>query len=236
MTVALPRTPSGARLSEVMLRMLRPAAASYVNRRWHVTMRGDGYVPATGPVILASNHIGWLDGPLLVIMSPRPAHALTKQEMFRGKTGRLLRSAGQISVNRRQTDAGAVRAAVTALRAGQVVVIYPESTRGAGDFGTVKAGAAYLSLVTGAPIVPVAIFGTRAAGQPSDVKPAKGERIDIVYGEPMSFERLDWPRDQNTVAQANEQLRKALQAHLEDAQRRTHRELPGPLPAGDHDV
>ena len=50
-------------------------------------MHGTERVPRTGPVIFASNHTGVIDGPLLAIFSPRPAHALTKVEMFKGCMG-----------------------------------------------------------------------------------------------------------------------------------------------------
>lgn len=235
MTLAIPLTESGARLHEFVLRLLRPLAAAYMNHTWNINQRGQEHVPKSGPVIMVSNHIGWLDGPLLVAVSPRPAHALTKSEMFAGKTGRLLTFAGQISVHRSTTDAGALRQAVTALRANQAVVVYPEGTRGGGEFDMVKGGAAYLALVTGAPVVPVAIFGTRLFGEHTDTKPGKGQRIDIVYGSPVRFDAVEWPRDKSSVAKANDELRDHLRAHVEDAQVRTKRELPGPLPAGDRD-
>lgn len=231
MTAPLPLTERGARLSATSLRWLRPLAGAYVRRRWEVRAHGEGNVPASGPVIFASNHIGWFDGPLLVATVPRDAHALTKSEMFEGKTGRLLRFAGQISTNRRATDAGAVRKAVTALRAGQAIIVYPEGSRGAGEFDKVKAGAAYLALVTGAPIVPVALFGTRLAGEHKDARPSKGQRFDIVYGSPITMEALDWPRDKASVAKANDELRGLLRSHLHDSRTRVKAELPGAPPS-----
>ena len=61
-------------------------------------------MPATGPVVMAANHVGWLDGPLLAICSPRPVHALTKQEMFAGALGAFLRAVGQIPLDRFHVD------------------------------------------------------------------------------------------------------------------------------------
>ena len=52
-------------------------------------VHGAEHVPRTGPVIFAANHIGVIDGPLLAIFAPRPVHALTKIEMFKGCAGRL---------------------------------------------------------------------------------------------------------------------------------------------------
>ncbi len=69
-----------------LLRLLRPPAARLVRTRWSVDVHHADRVPETGGVILASNHIGIIDGPLLAVLSPRPVHALTKQEMFAGTT------------------------------------------------------------------------------------------------------------------------------------------------------
>jgi 1-acyl-sn-glycerol-3-phosphate acyltransferase len=208
----------------------------YLRRRWEIRERGEWQFPDDGPVIVASNHIGWLDGPLLIATTPRPAHALVKKESFRGMTGVLLRLAGQISVQRDATDAGALRQAVQALRAGQSVVVYPEGTRDDGEFSTVKGGIGYLALVTGAPVVPVAIFGTRRSSEASDAKPPKGARIDVIYGPPIQFLNHSWPRQKESVAEATAQIHEHLSAHLADAKTKTELELPGKLPAGDpHD-
>lgn len=211
---------------------MRGRVAAYLHRRWGIHEIGRDLVPETGPVILASNHIGWLDGPLLVATSPRPPHAMVKEEEFAGKTGRLLRFVAQIKVARHRTDAGAVRMAVRALRAGQCVLIYPEGRRGDGEFTTFKGGATYLALVTGAPIVPVAIFGTRQPGEGPQARPAPGTRLDIVYGEPIQFPMQAWPRDRGMLEDAGEQIHDHLRAHVSQAKLAVKRDLPGPLPTG----
>ena len=69
----------------------RPVAAGAAARRGTtLEIHGAERVPATGPLVMAANHVGWLDGPLLAICSPRPVHALTKQEMFEGPLGSFL--------------------------------------------------------------------------------------------------------------------------------------------------
>ena len=233
--VALPLTPARMGLKTGGLKLLRSTLGPYMRRRWDINERGEWHVPSEGPVILASNHIGWLDGPLLIATTPRPAHALVKKESFEGRTGMLLRIAGQISIDRRSTDVGAVRRTVQALRAGQAVVLYPEGTRGDGEFTAIKGGIGYLALVTGAPIVPVAIFGTRKAGEAGDAKPEKGARIDVIYGPPIQFINHSWPREKESVTEATEQIHAHLLAHLADAKTKTTLELPGKLPAGDTD-
>lgn len=228
---------SGRGLPERGLGLLRSVTGGYFRRHWDLKVLSEEHFPEEGPVILASNHIGWLDGPLLIVTSPRPAHAMVKSEMFESKaTASLMKATGQIKVHRFTTDAGALRRAVQALRAGQVVVVYPEGTRGDGEFTTIKGGVGYLALVTGAPVVPVAIFGTRNAGEHKRVKPKKGARIDVIYGAPIQLARLDWPREKEDVAGANALIHEHLLAHLADAKTKTKLELPGKLPAGDQDA
>jgi len=222
-------------LPERGLRLVRRLARGHFRRRWDIREHGLDHVPRAGPVILASNHIGWLDGPLLFITSPRPPHALVKEEEFHGRTGRLLTFVGQIKVSRTRNDTGAVRRSVQALAAGQVVLIYPEATRGSGEFDAFKNGVAYLALVSGAPVVPIAIFGTRQAGEPSDARPANGTRLDIVYGEPIQLPMQVWPRDRGTMADAGDQIHDHLRAHVSRAKSVLKRDLPGPLPTGSTD-
>ena len=217
-------------LPEKMLGRLRRYAGVWLDRNWAIRTHGEANVPSSGPVILAANHIGWLDGPVLFLKAPRPAHALVKRELFVGKTGRFLTTAAQIPVNRLGTDVGALRTAAEALLAGQVVIIYPEGTRGAGEFKKVKGGAAWLALVSGAPVVPVAIFGTRPTGAHKDARPEKGATIDVVYGEPITFPKTPWPRTADEIASATKQIAKHLRKHLAAAKELTGRELPGPLP------
>lgn len=222
-------------LDEVGLKLLRWWFGRSLGRRYAIDERGVENVPATGPVILASNHTGWLDGPLLVARSPRPAHAMVKAESWEGPTGRLLRAAGQIMVDRDRRDVGAIRAALRALRAGQVVAMFPEGRRGAGDFATIRPGVAWLALASGAPVVPVAVLGTRGATAGADARPADGARIDVVFGLPLGVREVPWPRSGDVLESTTRQVHAHLKQHLARTLAETGRELPGPVLDGDHD-
>ncbi|MBE9928145.1 1-acyl-sn-glycerol-3-phosphate acyltransferase, partial [Cellulosimicrobium cellulans] len=67
---------------------------------WATEVVGAEHVPAHGPVVLAANHTGVVDGPLVLGVAPRPLHVLVKEEMFSGPVGWVLRAAGQIPVDR----------------------------------------------------------------------------------------------------------------------------------------
>jgi 1-acyl-sn-glycerol-3-phosphate acyltransferase len=214
----------------MLIRGLRAPARFVVRRRFGVTTHGVEHIPATGPVILASNHVGVADGPLLAIFSVRPVHALTKKEMFDGRLGRFLLSSGQVPLDRFNSDPAAVKACLRVLRDGGVVGIFPEGSRGSGEFHRFHRGAAYLGLVSGAPIVPVVQFGTREPGDGSSALPKKGGHVDLVYGAPYTCEAVPWPRTRQAVEEASRTLRDVMVAHLAYAKELTGRTLPGPIP------
>ncbi len=216
----------------LMLARLRLPARRYVRRRWDVRVQGIEQVPATGPVIFAANHIGVLDGPLLAVFAPRPVHALTKQEMFSGRLGRFLRRSGQIPLDRFATDPRAMRTALRVLRDGGAVGVFPEGNRGDGELHRFHHGAAYLALVSGATLVPVTILGSREPGGGIASTPARGGRIDLVFGTPVTTDARPWPRTPGMVRDASMLLRERMLETLDDARRSTGRDLPGPLPAG----
>jgi 1-acyl-sn-glycerol-3-phosphate acyltransferase len=221
--------PHPARL---MLNRLRPPAARYLLRRYRVQQHGAHRVPLEGPVILAANHVGILDGPLLAVFAPRPVHALTKQEMFEGRTGRFLRRSGQIPLDRYAADPRAVRTTLRVLRDGGAIGVFPEGTRGDGELHRFHHGAAYLALVSGAPIVPVILLGTRLPGGDINSVPPKGHQIDLVYGEPVRVEPKPWPRKPGMVRETSLLLQERMLSTLDEARTKTGRNLPGPLPAG----
>ena len=226
----LPATLDALHPPHRLLRVLRPVARELARRRWDIRLHGLEHVPAHGPAIVASNHIGLLDGPLMAAFTPRPVHVLTKKEMFDGRTGPFLRAVGQVPLSRHSIDLAAVKACVRVLRDGGVVGIYPEGTRGSGELRTFHRGAAYLALVTGAPVVPLVMFGTRERGGGVDSVPARGARFDFVYGPPVHWEAHPWPRTQAEVRRAAGELRNKLVEHLVDAMALTGRTLPGPIP------
>jgi 1-acyl-sn-glycerol-3-phosphate acyltransferase len=223
----LPRSDDVPRLPYRFGAVLRRAIRPVFGRYYDITLHDDHLVPATGPVILASNHLGVLDGPTLWCFAPRFVHALIKREMFTGKVARGLRAVGQIPIERNEVDPYAVRTALRVLRDGNALAIYPEGTRGAGDFARIKNGVAYLALATGAPVVPVACIGTRVAGISIGKPSPKGTRIDVVYGAPVFVPARPFPRRQSDVRALTADLHQTLRAHVQQAVVATGNPLPG---------
>lgn len=232
----LPATTETRFPSRYLLHPLRPVARAVVRSRYDVRLHDREHVPTEGPVIFAANHIGVLDGPLLAVFAPRPVHALTKAEMFESRFwGPFLKASGQISLDRFATDPAAVKQSVRVLRDGGAVGIFPEGARGPGDLGRFHRGAAYLSLVTGAPIVPVIMFGTRVAEGHTGSVPPRGARIDMCFRAPFTSGMRPWPRRREIVGRVSDDLRQRMLDDLYQASATTGRTLPGPLPAGERE-
>ncbi len=210
------------------LRMVRRPVGLLLRSLWQVRVHGAEHVPATGPVVLAANHIAMLDGPVLVACTRRLTFALGKRELFATRLGPVLAHVGQISIDRRARDTTGINKAVQVLRAGKVLAVFPEGRRGSGRVEQARGGAAYLALIAGATVVPVALLGTRDPGQEREALPHLRGAIHLVYGEPLAVPRTDWPRRRDEVRVWTERIRRHLAAHVVAAQALTGLPLPGP--------
>ncbi|MFH8341333.1 lysophospholipid acyltransferase family protein [Streptomyces sp. AM6-12] len=206
---------------------------------WKPRVLGAWKVPASGPVILAVNHSHNIDGPMVMGVAPRPAHFLIKKEAFIGPLGAFLTGIGQLPVDRTAADRAAITRALDLLAAGGVLGIFPEGTRGDGDFASLRAGLAYFAVRSGAPIVPVAVMGSSdRPGRLIKALPPVRSRVDVVFGDPFdAFEGVrssdeggggrraggSGRRTRRALDEATERIQKQLTAHLENARRLTGR-------------
>lgn len=211
----------------------RPLSRWIIRRRYDVRVLHPERFPRRGPVVVAANHVGVIDGPLMAIFAPRPVHALTKIEMFDGRLGAFLRQTGQIPLDRYRADPRAVRTSLRVLRDGGAVGVFPEGTRGGGEIEVFQRGAAYLSLVTGAPVVPLTFIGSREPGGGTNSLPPRKSRIDMVVGQPVPVSATPWPRTRMQVDALSDDLHQHMLAGLKEALAETGRSLPGPLPSGE---
>lgn len=183
--------------------------------RLHV--HGRELVPTSGPVVVVANHSAFIDGPLLFGLFRRRTVFWVKQEMFAGPLGWVLPRIGQIPVRRGSADRTPLTAAVGVLRAGGLVAIFPEGTRGSGDVEAVQQGAAWLARTTGAVVVPVVCRGTR---RPAGARRRFRPRVDVQVGKP-----IDVPPGGGRagLAAATETVRAELAAAVRDLDTRRSR-------------
>jgi 1-acyl-sn-glycerol-3-phosphate acyltransferase len=172
--------------------VVRPLSTTLARRRWS----GRSNLPSHGSVILAVNHVCVLDPLMLahfVYGAGRVPRFMATSGLFKVVgLRRVLRGAGQIPVYRDSPDAAdALRGAVESLRAGRVVVIYPEGgvTRDP-DYWPMRArtGLARLALTTGAPVVPVAVWGPQQVwGRDRRFRPLPRKTVAVAAGPPVDL-------------------------------------------------
>lgn len=199
----------------------RRIGVGVVHSLWRPRVLGAWRVPSAGPVILAGNHAHNVDGPMLLGTAPRPVHFLVKKEAFVGPLAPFLRSIGQLRVDRDAVDRAAVTQALAVLRGGGVLGIFPEGSRGAGDFAALRGGLAYFAVRSGAPVVPVAVLGSAVPGQRERLLPPLRSRIDVVFGEPFDVGDGSGARTRTAMDRAAERIRARLTDHLDHARRLT---------------
>lgn len=151
---------------------------------------GHEHIPADGPVVLASNHIGYLDFAFVVLAPPAPRREvrfLARDDFFTNPvSGSLLRQLGQIPVDVHGDPMGAAAAAQEVLERGEVIGIHPEGTISPSFVPRrAKSGVVRLADSVEAPIVPVALWGSQrivTKGRPAN--PTRGATVLVRYGEP----------------------------------------------------
>lgn len=119
-------------------------------------------VPSTGPLILVTNHVNFLDVPVLYThLLPRPVTGFAKAETWDNAVmGYLFDLWGGIPIQRGEADLQAIRSGLAALSAGKILAIAPEGTRsGNGVLGPGHPGVAWLALQSQAPLLPLVYYG-----------------------------------------------------------------------------
>ncbi|MEX0659756.1 MAG: lysophospholipid acyltransferase family protein [Egibacteraceae bacterium] len=168
------------------LHAVLPPMLTALYRPW---TEGLEHIPSAGPVILASNHLSFLDSVFLPAVLERPVFFLGKSEYFTGWKRYFFENVGVMPVARQGGDAGeaSLRKGQEILEAGRMLGVYPEGTRSPdGRLYRGKTGPARLAMRTGAPVVPIAMMGTFEILPPT-AKVPKVSRVGIRVGHPLDF-------------------------------------------------
>jgi 1-acyl-sn-glycerol-3-phosphate acyltransferase len=193
-----------------------------------ITVEGSHHVPVTGGAVIASNHVSYLDFifcGLGALQSRRLVRFMAKQSIFAHRVGGpLMRGMHHIPVDR---DAGAAsyKAALEALKAGEVVGVFPEATISQSfTVKEIKTGASRMAAATGVPLVPLALWGGQrlwTKGRKRDLT-RRHIPISIIVGEPL------YPTWQDKKETISVELRYRMQALLDRAQQNYPAQPSGP--------
>ena len=148
-------------------------------------------VPLTGPVILASNHLSFLDPPLVGAGVTRGINYMARKSLFRYPgIGALLRSWNAVPVDRDGGSAAGLKEILDRLKRGGAIIMFPEGTRSVdGRLQPARSGIGLAIIKSDAPVVPVRVFGTfEAYGKGVTLPRPHGVRVK--YGTPMDFAAL----------------------------------------------
>ncbi|MFI1017092.1 lysophospholipid acyltransferase family protein [Streptomyces sp. NPDC020965] len=179
--------------------LIRAVLGPFLRLMFRARVEGVENIPGSGPVILAGNHLTFIDSMIMPLACPRPVYFIGKDEYVTGKgiKGKVMAwfftGVGMIPVDRDGAN-GAVAALNTGRRMledGRVFGIYPEGTRSPdGRLYRGRTGIARLTLMTGAPVVPFAVIGTDKLQPGGSGLPRPG-RVTVRFGAPMEFSRYE---------------------------------------------
>lgn len=201
--------------------VLIPPIAVWFNWRFE----GLEQIPREGPALIACNHISYFDplghGRFVEKAGRRPRY-LAKSELYENwLLKRVLTGAKQIKVVRGSGDHGPIETALDALRRGELVVVYPEATiTKNADYSPMegKTGIARLSLASGVPVIPIAIWGSQHIWQRTGARSLKfGRPIWLKVGPPLDFSAYeDRPDDHDVRRTVTDAVMAELSMLVED--------------------
>jgi 1-acyl-sn-glycerol-3-phosphate acyltransferase len=155
-------------------------------------VHGAENIPPTGGVLLACNHVSFLDPHAVGAACPREVCFLARKTLFTGRLqSALMRSWNAIPVDLSgKPDIGGLKAIMDRLRHGYAVTLFPEGTRSRdGGFQEPKPGVGLLVAKAGVPVVPARMFGAYEAW-PRDRKLPRRCQVDIAFGKPVRYDAM----------------------------------------------
>jgi 1-acyl-sn-glycerol-3-phosphate acyltransferase len=193
-----------------MYRVLRRLLPPITDRWFRTRVEGLEHIPDTEPVILACNHLSFIDSILLPVAVPRPVYFLGKADYWDSwRTRWFFQGTGVVPVHRDGGEKGnaSLRTGVEILGRGDLLGIYPEGTRSPdGRLYRGKTGPVRMALEAGVRVVPCAVIDTHKA-MPTGTYLPKRHPVTIRYGPPLDFSRyLDRKEDPFVLRSATDEL------------------------------
>lgn len=172
-------------------RFIRGSAHFFLRATCGIRYEGRENVPAQGGLLIVSNHLSFLDPPMVSCAMPREIYFLARKTLFKKNGfGALIASLNSIPIDQDRPDMNGLRTIIKRLKAGHAVLLFPEGARSLD--GTMQPGASGAGLVAckaGVPILPVRLFGSYEAF-PRSTPERKGRftphPLRVVIGKPFT--------------------------------------------------
>ncbi len=201
---------------------------------------GQENIPRSGPLIVAINHIHFIDALIPGLVIPRRTVGMAKVEAFRTPgLGLGMRLYGAFPVQRGQVDRRAINRALAILRYGGAFAIAPEGTRSkTGGLQKARDGVTFVALRSGAPILPVAIAGTNRVFP--EIRRLRRAKVRVVIGKPFRLRPEGVQAAKDEIRRMTDEIMFELAALLPEEYRgvygrcqdETHRYIVFPEPRG----
>lgn len=167
---------------------------------YRVKVSGTEKVPASGRLIVCANHISYIDPVIIGAYIPRYLYYMAKKELFSNRfLGNLVTFLNAFPVNRKAVDRRTIRISAEILECENALGIFPEGTRSTdGIIRDPKKGVGFISVLTGSPVLPVAISGTNMIIQ----KPGKRiffPEVKIIIGDVIDTSEIIKKHDRKTA-------------------------------------
>lgn len=154
------------------------AVCAGLSHLWRLQAYGVEHVPLDGPLIIAANHMSYLDPPMLGVALPRQISYMAKKELFDIPIlGALISGVGTYPVDRNGSAKAAIKRSLEVLATGGAIGIFPEGTRNTDGSHKPQQGVALLASLSGAAVLPAALYGSDQA--------SKLHQIKVAFGEPL---------------------------------------------------
>jgi len=160
--------------------------------KYRLDIKGHENIPLQGGAVLVANHCSYLDPPVMASCSPkRIVHFMARDTLFSSRLAKwFFLETGVIPLNRTRGDFGALRQAISTLKEGKVIGLFPEGTRSLdGQIHEAKGGIGFLIAKGSVPVVPIYIEGTHKAF-PKGASKLRSARLSVRVGKPITPEEI----------------------------------------------
>lgn len=211
-------------------RLARGVVSFLIRILARLEIEGTEHIPDQGPYLLISNHLHWLDPPVLAISFPHKAHVFAAEKWkAHWLLGPFLRSVDAIFVKRGEVDRKALRQALAVLKGGGVLGLAPEGTRSkTGAMQRGRSGAAYIAFRAGVALLPVVATGQEQAF-PSLWR-LRRARVRVTFGPLIELPPVEGKASAAQVHEFAEEIMYHLAAMLPPPYRGVYADVPDKRP------